>query len=229
MSSEPPMYGRRRRVARATMGGVDLPQMSATRSELLARRSQIALARMGCDLLKEKRDALRREFIRLSGSILEAMGSLDERCAAGRWELSQAVALDGPEIVTSSSFAAAGEVEVGLSARNVAGVPIIEIDKPALRRPATDRGYSLPATTARVDRVAETFESQLDLLLDVVARELSLRRLSEAITLTTRRVNALEVVVIPRLEAERDSIALMLEEREREDRFRLLRARGASG
>lgn len=101
---------------------------------------------------------------------------------------------------------------------------IIEIDKPALRRPAADRGYSLRASTARVDRVAETFESQLDGLLDVAARELSLRRLSAALPLTTRRVNALEVRLIPRLQADHDFIELMLDEREREDRFRLTRA-----
>lgn len=200
-------------------------QLSATRSELLARRSQIALAALGCELLKKKRDALRGEFLRLSSTILAAMGSLEERCAEGRRELSSAVALDGPEVISSAGFAAAAEVEVELSARNVAGVSIVDLDKPALRRPATGRGYSLRATTARVDRVAESFELQLDRLLDVVARELSLRRLSEAITVTTRRVNALEVVVIPQLEAERDSIELMLEEREREDRVRLMRTR----
>jgi V/A-type H+-transporting ATPase subunit D len=215
-------------VAEVTVAAATTRQLSATRSELLARRSQIALANLGLDLLKEKRDALRSEFIRLSGSLLEAMGSLDERCGEGRRELSNAVALDGPEMVGSAAFAAIAEVEVGLSARNVAGVSIVEVDKPALRRPATDRGYSLRATTARVDGVAEAFESQLDLLLDVVARELSLRRLAEAITLTTRRMNALEVVVIPRLEAERDSIELMLDEREREDRVRLMRARQTS-
>jgi len=201
------------------------PQLSATRSELLARRSQIGLALQGRGLLEEKRDALKREFVRLGASVLEAMGSLEERCAQGRRELDDAVALDGPDVVGSASLAATGEVEVGLFARNVAGVSIVEVEKPPLRRVATGRGYSLAGTTARVDRVAQAFESQLDLLLDVVATELSLRRLAAAIAATTRRVNALEIVVIPRLEAERDAIAMVLEEREREERVRLLRAR----
>jgi V/A-type H+-transporting ATPase subunit D len=199
-------------------------QVSATRKELLVRRGQIALARLGRDLLTEKRDALKQEFIQLSASVLEAMGSLEERCAVGRRELGAAVALDGPEVVGSAALAATDEVEVGLSTRSVAGVAIVEVKKPPLRRPPTDRGYSLSATTARVDRVAAMFESQLDLLLDVVATELSLRRLAAEIASTTRRVNALEVVVIPRLEAERDTIAAVLEERERDDRIRLQRA-----
>ena len=199
-------------------------QVSATRSELLLRRAQIALARTGRDLLNEKRDALKREFMRLSASALEAMGSLEERCAAGHRALSLAVAGDGRELVQSAALAATSEVDVGISARNVAGVSVVELDKPPLRRAATDRGYSLAATTARIDGVAEAFESQLDLLLDVVATELSLRRLAAEIASTSRRVNALEVVVIPRLELERKQIAAVLEERERDDRIRLRRA-----
>ena len=204
-----------------------MAHVSATRSELLARRAQIALGELGRDLLKERRDALKREFMRLSATALAAMESLEEQCSAGRRELSNAVALDGREAVGSAALAAGAEVEVGLSARNVAGVAIVEVDKPPLRRRPTERGYSPAATTARIDRVAVAFELQVELLIDVIATELSLRRLAAAIALTTRRVNALEVVVIPRLEAERDFIELVLEERQREDRVRLMRARSA--
>ena len=205
-----------------------MAHVSATRSELLARRAQIALGELGRDLLKERRDALKREFMRLSATALAAMESLEEQCSAGRRELSNAVALDGREAVGSAALAAGAEVEVGLSARNVAGVAIVEVDKPPpLHRRPTERGYSPAATTARIDRVAVAFELQVELLIDVIATELSLRRLAAAIALTTRRVNALEVVVIPRLEAERDFIELVLEERQREDRVRLMRARSA--
>ena len=204
-----------------------MAHVSATRSELLARRAQIALAEQGRNLLKERRDALKREFMRLSATALAAMESLEEQCSAGRRELSNAVALDGREAVGSAALAAGAEVEVGLSARNVAGVAIVEVEKPPLQRKPTERGYSPAATTARIDRVAVAFELQVELLLDVIATELSLRRLAAAIALTTRRVNALEVVVIPRLEAERDFIELVLEERQREDRVRLMRARSA--
>jgi V/A-type H+/Na+-transporting ATPase subunit D len=41
-------------------------------------------------------------------------------------------------------------------------------------------------------------------------------------------VNALDHVVVPRLERESDSIAMVLEERELEDRVRLRRARAAA-
>jgi len=199
--------------------------VSATRSELLARRAQIGLALQGRDLLTEKRRALKTEFDRLGATVLAAMETLERDCAEGRRLLVDTVAAEGLEHVASASFAASGEVDVDVHARRVAGVSIVEIAKSAVRRPRTGRGYALSATSARVDAVADAFEHQVDLLLDVVATELSLRRLAQEIAATTRRVNALEHVVIPRLESERDYVELVLEERELEDRVRLHRAR----
>jgi len=197
----------------------------ATRAELLLRRGQIGLALQGRDLLTEKRRALKAEFDRLGATVLEAMGALEQDCAEGRRLLADTVALEGPEAVASASWAASGEVEVDVRTKRVAGVSIVEIAKSAVRRPRTGRGYALSATSARTDAVAEAFEHQVDLLLEVVATELSLRRLAQEIAATTRRVNALEHVVIPRLEAERDYVELVLEERELEDRVRLHRTR----
>jgi V/A-type H+-transporting ATPase subunit D len=205
-----------------------LQRVSATRSELLARRNQISLAAGGRDLLKEKRTALMREFNRLSASALAAMQGLEEQAGQARGALGEAVALDGPENVGSAALAASGEVGVELTSRSVAGVPIVELEHEAVGRPRTGRGYSLNATTPRIDGVAEDFEAVLDRLLDVVAVELSLKRLAEEITRTTRRVNALEHVVIPRLEGERDYIAMVLNERELENRVRLMRAKARS-
>jgi V/A-type H+-transporting ATPase subunit D len=114
-----------------------------------------------------------------------------------------------------------------MTTRNVAGVPLVEIEHDAVSRGRTERGYSLAATTSRIDTAASSLETQLDLLLDVAATELSLRRLAGEITTTTRRVNALEHVVVPRLEREREAIQMVLAERELEDRVRLRRARAA--
>ena len=202
-----------------------MQQVSATRSELLARRAQIALAVQGRELLKEKRSALLREFNRLGASALDAMQALERGATDAGRLLGDVVAAHGPERVHSAALAADGEIELVLLTRSVAGVPIVEIEKEAVARSRTGRGYSLAATTARIDAAAESFEAVLDALLDVAALELSLRRLAGEINRTTRRVNALEHVVVPRLEAERASIALVLEERELEGRIRLLRAR----
>lgn len=197
----------------------------ATRTELLARRRQIALAEQGRDLLTDKRAALVREFRRLGATVLEAARELERRAVEARATLGEAVAFEGPETVGSAALAAEGEVPVSVTARSVAGVPIVEVAGGPVARPRADRGYSLAATTPRIDAVADAYERMLDLLLEVVAKELSLRRLAAEITATTRRVNALEHAVVPRLESERRRIAMVLEDRELEDRARLMRAR----
>ena len=80
-------------------------QLSATRSELIARRQQIGLASRGRDLLKEKRAALVVEFGHLSTGVLEAVETLGRRAAEGAGALSDAVAFDGPEAVGSAAIA----------------------------------------------------------------------------------------------------------------------------
>jgi V/A-type H+/Na+-transporting ATPase subunit D len=199
--------------------------VSPTRSELLARKAGIRLAAQGRDLLKERRSALVREFNHLGASALESLDVLDRDAAdAGRF-LGLTVAASGLEPVESAAFAAQGGVELSLRTRNVAGIGVVEIAKDTVARARTGRGCSLAGTTARIDGVAERFEAVLDRLLGVAALELSVRRLATEIARTTRRMNALEHVVVPRLEAERARIALVLEEREMEDRVRLRRMR----
>jgi V/A-type H+-transporting ATPase subunit D len=208
-----------------------MEQVYATRSELLARRARIRLAVQGGELLKERRGALIKEFDRLGTSVLESIEFLDREVAGAGQLLGIAIAAEGREPLDSAAFAAEEGIGVSLHTRTVAGVPIVEIEKGEVERARTGRGYSLVATSARIDAVAERFESVLARLLDVAALELSVRRLADEIARTTRRMNALEHVVIPRLEAEQARISLVLEERELEDRVRLrrvrLRGRGA--
>jgi V/A-type H+-transporting ATPase subunit D len=202
-------------------------ELSATRTELLARRARIALATQGRDLLKDKRAALMAEFGRLSASVVEAVEALGRRAAESRRALLDAVSADGSAVVGSAALAAAGDVETRLTARSVAGVRVVELEHEAVVRPLTNRGYDLALSTPHVDAAAAAFERQLELLLDVAASELSLRRLADEIARTTRRVNALEHVIIPRLEHERDAIQTVLDDRELEDRVRLRKARAA--
>jgi V/A-type H+-transporting ATPase subunit D len=202
-------------------------ELSATRTELIARRARIGLATQGRDLLQDKRAALMKEFGQLSVSVVEAVEELGRRAAESRRTLLDAIADDGVETVASAALAASGDIETQLATRSVAGVRVVELEHEPVLRPRTERGYDLLATTPSIDTVAGAFEHQLDRLLDVAASELSLRRLADEITRTTRRVNALEHVVIPRLESERDAIQAVLDERELEDRVRLRRARAA--
>jgi V/A-type H+-transporting ATPase subunit D len=109
------------------------------------------------------------------------------------------------------------------------GVRVPRIEHRPIGRALLARGYNLASTSPRIDELAERFEAEVDLVLQVAAGEVRLRRLAAEIAATTRRVNALEQVVIPRLIASRTRIQRVLEEREREEHFRLKRAQMRRG
>ena len=105
------------------------------------------------------------------------------------------------------------------------GIPVPFIERKSVARGPLGRGYSLPSVSNRIDATAEAFEGLLDLVIELADSEMRLRRLAEEVGRTTRRVNALDNVLIPRLAAQRDYIQMILEEREREDLFRLKRVK----
>ncbi len=202
-----------------------MEQIRATRAELLAKKKQIVLARQGRDLLKEKRNALLKELMRTAEQVIRSSDELEQSVGESVAALALAEAMDGPEAVQSAAFAARGHVSLTVKVTNVMGVLTPVIEQKRVGRGPLDRGYSLTNVSSRIEEVAEIFETQLDLIIELASSEMRLRRLAEEIGRTTRRVNALENVLIPDLEAQRNYIQMVLEEREREDLFRLKRVK----
>lgn len=198
-----------------------MENVSPTRMELLAVKGQIGLAEQGRDLLKEKRNALMKEFMKIADAVMTGSDELERVAAEARRTLARAEALDGPEMVQSAAFAAQGELTLSVEGAFVMGVPVPVIEQKSAARSLVDRGYSLSGTSARIDETAERFEEEVDLLIELAASELRLRRLAEEIRKTSRRVNALDNIMIPRLHARKSYIEMVLEERAREDLFRL--------
>jgi V/A-type H+-transporting ATPase subunit D len=201
-----------------------MKRVKATRSELLARRSQIAMAQRGHDVLREKREQLIQELRETGDDIITSSDALESGLAAGRRALARAEAIDGPESVRSAGVASSRQMMMTTRAATVMGVRIVEIIAESSGRPRAGRGYSLTGSSARIDDVADRFESVVDQFLEYARYELRLRHLVEELRTTTRRVNALESVVIPGLQHDCDVIRAVLDERERQDRFRLKRA-----
>jgi V/A-type H+-transporting ATPase subunit D len=156
---------------------------------------------------------------------MRSSDDLERVAGEARLALALAEALDGPEAVRSAALAARGQITLEITGANIMGVPVPLIEQKSVARNPFDRGYSMQAVSSRIEAAAGAFETQLDLIIELAASEMRLRRLAEEIGRTTRRVNALENLLIPRLEARRDHIQMVLEERERENLFRLKRVK----
>jgi V/A-type H+-transporting ATPase subunit D len=204
-----------------------MPTVSTTRMELLARKAQIILARQGRELLKQKRTALMRELMRVADRVLTSSDALQQAAVEARAALARAEAVAGPEAVRSAAMATYGELALDVQATTVMGVSVPVIEQKRVTRSVLGRGYSITGTSVTIDEAAAAFEAEVDSLIQLAGSELRLRRLAAELQRTSRRVNALEQILIPRLEAERDFIQMALDERARTDHFRLKRIKQA--
>jgi len=202
-----------------------MEHVSATRTELLNRRRAALLAGQGRDVLSDKRAALVRAMQERGGELAQRLAGMEVSAATARARLDEATAALGPAAVSSASHAAAATVGVRVESSVVAGVAVVDLQHDDVRRSPDGRGYALVTSDARIGAAAVAYEQQVVELLDLVTLELTVRRLAHEIRRTTRQVNALEHVVLPRLRAQERHIAEALEEREREETARLRRAR----
>ena len=202
-----------------------MQKVSSTRMELLAKKAQIALAQQGRELLEQKRTALMREFLSVADRVLAGSDALQQSAAEARRALARAEVVAGTEAVRSAAMATRGELTLDVRSANVMGVRVPVIEQKRVARSALGRGYSLVGTSVTIDEAAAAFETEVDSVIQLAESELRLTRLAAEIQRTSRRVNALEHVLIPRLIAERDYIQLALDERERADHFRLKRVK----
>jgi V/A-type H+-transporting ATPase subunit D len=200
--------------------------VSVTRMELLARNAQIALARQGRDLLEQKRTALMNEFLRIADKVMERSDALQMAAANSRHALAWAEAFAGTEAVKSAALASRGELALQVRSISVMGVKVPHIEQKRVSRSVLGRGYSVVGTSITIDEVAAAFETQVDYIIQLAESELRLTRLASEIQRTSRRLNALDHLLIPRLEAECNFIQMALDERERSDHFRLKLVKG---
>jgi len=189
--------------------------------ELLARKAQITLAEQGRELLEQKRTALMKALLQTADRVLEKSDVLQQVAAEARLALARAEAIAGSEAVKSAAIASRQELSLQVSTTNIMGVRVPHIEEKQVTRPALGRGFSIVGTSVTVDEAASAFEYEVDAILQLAESELRLTRLAAEIQGTSRRLNALDHLLIPRLEAERDYIQIALDERERTDHFRL--------
>ncbi|WP_027482027.1 V-type ATP synthase subunit D [Deinococcus pimensis] len=193
-------------------------QISPTRTALLASKAQLKLATNGAELLKRKRDALIGEFFALVRDALAAREELAGVSRGAYTSLFSAKSWDTPEAVESLSLAQPGTLSVNMQIESVYGVKVPRIELPESKGAVT---FSPINVGTRTIQAATDFQGVMQALIKVAATETKLRRIGEEIKKTSRRVNALEQVVVPGIQDDIRFIRGVLDQREREESFRL--------
>lgn len=196
-----------------------------TRTGLLAARAQLALARTGRTLLEQKRDALLRELYQEVWVIHAARDELDTAAARARAALETARVRHGDEVVAAAAAGALDEPAIEVRPASVMGVAVPAVTPRSLVRGVDDRGRAPMASGPALELAAQGFEEELTVAIRLATVEARVRRLAREIRRTSSRVNSLRNRVVPALEVETRMIRLALEQREREDHFRLKRVK----
>jgi V/A-type H+/Na+-transporting ATPase subunit D len=198
-----------------------MEQVNPTRMELIKKNAQIKLAEQGRDLLREKMDALIQEFFHIMESVSKSRVELESVANSAQRSLLTALAVDDSVTLKSASFATRKGLFIDIKGKNIMGVPVPVLEKKRVSKSVLERGYSIIGVSGRIDEAAEKFEMELDLIIELAETETSLKRLGGEIQITRRRVNALEQIMIPELKKQKKYIKNAIDEREREDLFRL--------
>lgn len=193
-------------------------EISPTRMALLGAKAQQRLASSGVDLLKRKRDALIGEFFTVVHIALRAREALNSISREAYLALFTAKAWDSPAAVESLSLARPAELQVDIQVESVYGVKVPKIQLPEMKQSSA---FSPIAVGGRTMTAANEFQRVMEAIINVAATETKLRRIGEEIKKTSRRVNALEQVVIPGIIEDIRFIRGALDQREREESFRL--------
>jgi V/A-type H+-transporting ATPase subunit D len=195
-----------------------LPGTKTTRMELLRLKNRMRLAERGHDLLKEKRDSLIMEFFNAIAEIKEAREKVETDLEQAFSAITKAKMVMGPSEVVEFARSSRVQSNLSISTRSMMGVlvPVLSIEQHT-----PDMPYSLPDSSAQLDVMAVKFKEALKSIVRLAEIDSTVKRLALEIERTKRRVSALESVVIPRLEATSRYVKLALEEREREDFFRI--------
>jgi len=193
-----------------------------TRSELSKVKKQIKLAKSGYSLLKKKRDGLILDFFEILKKAKTLREELVSEYQTALEKMNIARTLEGDLKIKSIAMAIKDIPEVSLQTKNIMGVKVPKIESKSLQKHFLERGYGF-YNSASIDEAAAAYEKVVEKIILAAEVETSMRKLLREIEKTKRRVNALEYVVMPRLDQVKNFINLRLEEMERENIFRMKR------
>ena len=195
--------------------------INPTRMELLSLKNRTKLAVKGHGLLKEKRDALIKEFFDILDRVKGVREAAERSLKEANEALLEAQIAMGDLAVRKASLSVKESIDVDIKSRSVMGVSVPVTNVKMEERSIIDRGYSFSDTTIQLDEAAKKFEESIKFLIELGEVEKTIFLLADEIEATKRRVNALEHIMIPRFENTEKYIDMRLPEMERENFVRL--------
>ena len=159
--------------------------VNPNRMELSRLKRQLVVAKRGHKLLKDKQDALVKEFLVRARSTYELRLSVEKELGEcyGGFLLARAQTL--PQVLEQTLMAASGDLRVNVEYRNVMSVRVPEYELPEQH---SELNYGLAASPGSLDVALEKFLAVMPKLVHLAAEEKAVRAMALEIERTRRRL-----------------------------------------
>ncbi|MBN2048999.1 MAG: V-type ATP synthase subunit D [Spirochaetales bacterium] len=194
-------------------------QLAPTRTNLLKVSAELNFARLGYELLDQKRNILILELMSLIDQATQHQDAIEKLLTEAYKSLEQSVTAMGRSRVRSLATAVHIDSRIAFRRRKVMGVslPVVETEFQEFRP-----YFSLEGTSFHIDEALSRFKAALEMMGKLAELKVSITRLAGEIKKTVRKVNALEKIAIPDLAETKVNLENRLEETER-DMFVLMK------
>lgn len=189
-----------------------------TKSNLMNAKSSLILSVNGFELLDKKRNVLIREIMN-NIDRAERLQKEEEKVFNSAYEaLIKAVTTSGLAAVEDIALGMQRKMSFDIIFKSIMGVEIPHIK---YNRMKIKTQYGFYKSNSAVDMAFESFIEAMSLIYELAEVENTIYRLAMELKKTQKRANALENIQIPKLKGIIKYIGEVLEEKEREDFFRL--------
>jgi V/A-type H+-transporting ATPase subunit D len=193
--------------------------VAPTKTNLIKLKHELQFARLGYDLLDQKRNILIIELLNLVDQAVEFQEKVEKALSDAYHTLESAVLDMGKLKMVSLASAINIRSGITLRERRVMGVALPVVDTTFEEFPPY---FSPHGTSFWIDSSLNDFKQALEVMGRLAELKISIIRLANEVKKTIRKVNALEKIAIPDLEKVVKYIRNRLEENDR-DMFVLMK------
>jgi len=195
-----------------------------TRTNLLLLKDRLHAVVNCTTILKGRRQALIKEFLKITRPLIQSREELSRAYARAIDALHVSKAREGRLAVDALAAANRREIAVEVAEGNLLGLRFRDLTMhETVARSFDERPYDMLGSSPWLDEAIEEFEEIVEEMLALANFEGKFRRLAEELVRLTRRIRILEERIAPQLQGKIHGMAQYLAEREREAYFRLKR------
>ena len=199
--------------------------INPTRMELTRLKAKQKTALRGHKLLKDKRDGLMKQFMQEVRRTRQLRKRVEEGLAQANAAFTVASAVMSPEMLEQALMAPRLSTEVTVDQRNIMSIAVPVFHRAEQETQPDLACYGFAQTSGELDDAVDAMSSVFQDMLRLAEVEKTSQLLAEEIEKTRRRVNALEYVKIPEMQANIKYITMKLDENERSNTIRLMKVK----